>query len=169
MGPECCFPMPPDSTVAYIIMQVCHFCGIESFISGPLFQYSSLQQAYKTARPEVRPSPPRRCRRHVLGAAGATFCPRRRSRPRPAPGAAGAGHGHFQGGSVSVLATGAGRGQRLLSSPLCTSSSLRPSQQMAPAAATSRALVSVAVVDELLLFSSDFPLFPHNWSLFSQA
>ena len=55
--------VPPDNTIAYIIMQFCHFCGMQSFVSGPLFQFASLQQAYKTARPEVRPSPLLRCRR----------------------------------------------------------------------------------------------------------
>ena len=37
-------PIPPYSTVAYIIMQFCHFCGMHSFVSGPLFQFAALQQ-----------------------------------------------------------------------------------------------------------------------------
>ena len=141
-------PVPPDSTVSYIVMQfrVCNFCGMQSFVSGPLFQFVSLQQAYKTALPEVRPSPPVRCRHWP-----------------------GNGNGHVSGSSVPVLAAGAGcgqllpptaaagasRGQRSLPSPLCTSSSPRPSQQLAPAAATSRALVSVAVVG--LFFAAPSP------------
>ena len=62
-GAECAsprLPVPPDSTDPYISMQLCHFCGMQSFVSGPLVQFASLQQAYKTAQPEVRPSPPRR-------------------------------------------------------------------------------------------------------------
>ena len=50
-------PVPPDSTLAYIIMQFCHVCGMQSFVSGLLFQFASLrslQQAYKPAQPELQ-------------------------------------------------------------------------------------------------------------------
>ena len=94
-----------------IIMQFCPFCDNQSFVSGPLFQFASLQQTYKTARQEVRPSPPRRCRRRPRPRPlGECARPRRLRRPRPASGAA--GHGHVPGGSAPVLAAGAGRGRR---------------------------------------------------------
>ena len=46
----------------YIIMQFYHFCGTRSFVSDPLVQFAPLQQAYKTARPDTRPSLLRRGR-----------------------------------------------------------------------------------------------------------
>ena len=64
-----------------------HFCGMHSFVSGPLFQYVALQQAYSTARPEARPSPPRRFWRPGRPRPrprGQSARPRRRRRPRPA-------------------------------------------------------------------------------------
>ena len=78
--------------------------------------------------------------------------------------AAGTGRGQFPAPpapatatsrSALVLASGAGRCQRSLASLLCTSSSLLPSPQEAPAVATSRALVCVAVVD--LFFAAAVP------------
>ena len=145
--------MPLYRTVAYTIMQFCRFWCMYSFVSGPLFQFAFLQQAYKTARQEGRPSPPRCCR-HL---------------PRP-------------GGSAPVLASGAGRGQlqvgrgggsiggRLLRRDRSGSSApnfaaragsgrkvgggsgggggrSRPSPLEAPAAAISRALSGAAIVD----------------------
>ena len=60
------------------------------FRSFIYFNLPLLQQAYKTARPEVCPSPP-------PAPAG------------PASGATGAGHGHVPGGSAPVLAAAACR------------------------------------------------------------
>ena len=108
-------PVPPDSTVAYIIMQFCHVCGMQSFGSGPLFQIAALQQAYKTAWPKVRPSPP--VGRHC---------------------AAGAGQGHVQGGRAPVFAAGAGHGQLPAAPAPATATSrgaARPSSLPAPALA----------------------------------
>ena len=92
--------------------------------SGPLFQFASLQQAYKTALPEVRPSPPWRCQRRPLPCPGGQRArprrrrrprplalPRCRRRPRPASCAACAGHVHVPGSSTSVLAAGTVRGR----------------------------------------------------------
>ena len=56
-------PMPPYSTVAYIIMLFCHFCGMLVSFQVLLFQFAALQQTYKTARLAERQSPPLRCRR----------------------------------------------------------------------------------------------------------
>ena len=76
-------PVPPDSTIAYIIMQFYHFCGMQSFVSGPLFQFASLQQAYKTAR--LKCARPRRCAAGAgnRGRGGQRARPRRRHWPRP--------------------------------------------------------------------------------------
>ena len=60
-------PVPPDSTVAYIIMQFCHFCGMQSFVSGLLFVSIRLFYSRHTKLPG------RKCAR-----------PCRRRRPRPA-------------------------------------------------------------------------------------
>ena len=139
--------VPPDSTIAYIIMQFCHFCGMQSFVSGPLFISIYLFYIRHTNLPCRKCARPRRRRRQLLasGATGATprgqrarprrrrrprppARPRRRLRPRPASGTAGGGHGHVQGGNASVLVAGAGH-----------SRCLRRPQTPAPAA-------SVAVV-----------------------
>ena len=37
LRPGWLLPLPPDSTVAYIIMQFRNFCGMQRFVSGPLF------------------------------------------------------------------------------------------------------------------------------------
>ena len=136
-------------------MQFCHFCGMHSFVSGPLFQFASLQQAYKTARPNAR---------RWQATATSWGAVRPSSPPRPASCAACAGHGHVPGGSAIVLAAAPAaasarrrrRCVRLLrcSSPrgwhsprphparssaslLWTSLSMRQSRQVSPAAATS--------------------------------
>ena len=114
LRPKRLVPAPPDSTDAYIIMQFCHFCGIQSFVSGPLFISICLFYSRHTKLPGQK------CAR-----------PRRRRRPRPqAPSAP--------------------------SARCCRCCSLSsPSQQVAPAAAASRALVGVAVVD--LFFAAAVP------------
>ena len=103
-------PVPPYSISAYIIMQFCHFSGMPSFVSGPLFLFASLQQAYKL--------PGRKC-------------------ARPCRSAAGAGHCHVPGGSTPVLAAGAGSSQLpapLVPATAISSGAARPSL---PPAATS--------------------------------
>ena len=76
-------------------MQFRHLCGMQSFVSGPLFISICLFYSRHTKLPG------RKCAR-----------PRRRRRPRPASGATCAGHGHVPGGSAPVLAAmAAGRGR----------------------------------------------------------
>ena len=76
-------------------------------------------------------------------------------RPQPASGAAGVSHSYVPGGSAPFLAAAPSSAQRSLSSPLCLSSSQQLSKQVVPAAATSRGLVGVAVVD--LFFAAAVP------------
>ena len=99
-------------------------------------KFAALQQANKTARPEARLSQPRRCgRRPRPRPGGQRALPRRRFRPLPASCAAGAtSQGAARPSSPPAPPAGAGRGQRSQASPLCTSSSTRPSPQEAPAA-----------------------------------
>ena len=79
-------PVPPDSTAAYIIMQFCFSVAcnaMHNFVSGPLFQFAALQQAYKTALLDARR------RRQPLPRPGrqrARLRRRRRRRQRPRPG-----------------------------------------------------------------------------------
>ena len=89
---------------------------------------------------------------HVPGGNAPVLATGAGRRKLPAPPAPATAHGHVPGGSAAsapvlaasasrgcrpVLAACAGRGQRSMSSPLCMSSSPRPSPQVAPAAATS--------------------------------
>ena len=152
LWPGMLLPVPHDSKGAYIPTQFCHFCGMQSIVSGPLFVSiclltAGIQNCPAGSAPvpaAALPAPATATSR------GQRASPRRRRRQRPASGAAGAGHGQVRGGSASIFAAGAGRGQRSLSSPWCTSSSPGPSQQVAPAASRSRALIGVAVLDLFL-------------------
>ena len=82
---------------------------MQSFVLGPLFQFAFLQQAYKTAFSEVRPSSPR-CPHWPLprhrGAA------RPSSPPAPVPASFRGRRRHVPRGRASVLATSAGRGRQ---------------------------------------------------------
>ena len=119
-------PMPPYSTVAYIIMQICHFCGMHNFVSGPSFQLPLYSR--HTTPPGWKHARPRR-------------------------GASGAGHGHAPSGSAPILAACAGRGQlqvgRRRGGGGIRGRLLRRGRPWgsAPAAAMSCALAGVAVVD----------------------
>ena len=128
-------PIPPYSTVAYIIMQFCHFCGMHSFVSGPLFQFAALQQ--HTNCPAGR-APVRAVSAAALPAPATSRGAVRPSSP-PAQTAA-----SFK---LAVVAAA--------SADACFTTAAGTHCGSAPAAAMSRALACVAVVD--VFFSAAVP------------
>ena len=114
-------PVHPDSTIAFIIMKFCHFCGMQSFVSGSicLFQ-AGIQNCPGGSTPVPSAALPAPATATSRGAARPSSC-RRRPRPpararRPAS-AAGRGCRRQPRPALAVVAV-VGRARRRRLAPL---------------------------------------------------